>query len=193
MLSLMLLASIPSSFTTAMSAAPDVQSNAIREAKNGEFIASYYPPGALKRGEQGRVAFRLTIEPDGSLGTCDVTESSGFASLAKETCEIMLRYARLTPVRNEVGRAIRAVRPGAIVWKLPAGATRVARASAKSMPKPDPIICKRSQKTGSLVAKTKQCMPKSEWARAQQGLRDEADRLQARGYFEDGDGCTFNC
>ena len=183
MLPLLFLASIPALNST-VAAAPGTEQAIVRQSANGEFLTKNYPPGALKRGEQGRVGFKLTIEPDGSLGTCDVTESSGYASLDKETCEIMLRHARLSPVRNGEGRAIRASQSGFIVWRLPDGATRVASTSAKTMPKPDQIICKRSQTTGSLVAKTKQCMTRNEWARTQRQAQDEMDRYQGRGHMD---------
>ena len=185
MVPLLFLASIPTLLISNAANASDVEASVVRESANGEFISRHYPPGGYKRGEQGKVAFRLTIEPDGSLGTCDVTESSGFAALDKETCEVMLRYARLKPVRSADGRAIRAVQSGFIVWKLPPGATNVASATARTMPKPDKIICRRSPTTGSLIQRTKQCMTASQWAEANRINRDEIDRLQGRGHFED--------
>src|SRR3954451_20034966 len=114
----------------ATSGATAVQDQMIHASQNGEFLWKYYPPGALKRGEQGRVAFKLTIEPTGTIGTCDVTESSGFKALDAETCDIMGLYARVEPVRNSDGRAIRATQAGFIVWKLPPGAVKVASAGS---------------------------------------------------------------
>ena len=49
------------------SAAPQANDQMMRSEKNGQFLWDYYPPGALKRGEQGRVAFSLTIEPTGVI------------------------------------------------------------------------------------------------------------------------------
>jgi TonB family protein len=154
------------------------------EAANREFVVKNYPPGALKRGEQGRVAFRLTIEPDGSLSRCEVTESSGFSSLDDETCEIMVFNARLTPVRGEDGRAIRATQNGFIVWRLPGAPVQAPVPVAATMPQPDEVICKRSGKTGSLVAQTKQCLTRKQWLQAEQEARDAVERLQGRGNVE---------
>ena len=184
MVPLLLLASIPTMSLAALEAAPDAQDQAVRQSRNGEFMIKHYPPAALARGEQGRVAFRLTIEPDGSLGTCDVTESSGFATLDKETCEILLRYARLKPVFAQDGRRIRATQSGFIVWTLPARANRVASTTAKTMTKPDQIICKRSQTTGSLIQKTKQCMTRAEWVRTERMYQDEMDHFQGKAHFD---------
>lgn len=158
---------------------------AVRSSANGEFIASHYPPEALKRGEEGKVGFRLVIEPDGSLGTCEVTQSSGFKSLDNETCELILRYARLKAVRNSEGRAVRAVQNGHINWKLPAGAVKMASATPTKSHDPDKIICRRSATTGSLIKKTKQCMTARHWAEAQRIARDTAERIIGVGNAED--------
>jgi TonB family protein len=158
-------------------------------SSNGEFIARHYPLRALKAGEQGRVAFRLTVETDGSLGTCEVTQSSGSKALDNETCELILRYARLAPVRNAEGRAVRAVQNGHINWRLPASAPRLASASPSQGSHPDRVICKRTAKTGSLIARTKQCMTARQWAEATRIARDQANELIGKGYFEDGDAC----
>jgi TonB family protein len=172
---------------TSMGAAPDTTSQMVQASKNGEFLWRYYPPGALKRGEQGKVAFRLTIEPTGTIGTCDVTESSGFKALDYETCEIMAQYARVEPVRNTDGRAIRAVQNGFIVWKLPPGSTKIASAAtSKSMPKPNQIICKKDITTGSLIATTKQCLTRAEWLRQERITRDEMERLQGKDTIDEG-------
>ena len=186
MIPLWLLAATPA---LAMSASGTVAAEGVtaQEAANREFVVKNYPPGALKRGEQGKVAFRLTIEPDGSLSRCEVTESSGFSSLDDETCEIMVFNARLTPVRGEDGRAIRATQNGFIVWRLPGAPTHVAQALPATMPKPDEVICKRSGKTGSLVAMTKQCLTKKQWLQAEQEARDALERIQGKG------GCADKC
>ena len=185
MLPILFVASLPALLATSVADSSD-SGQRIQSAQNGEFVAAHYPPGALKRGEQGKVAFRLTVEPSGAIGACDVTSSSGFASLDNETCEMMVSYARLQPVRNMDGRAIRATQSGFIVWRLPAGVTVAsATPSAKTMPKPDEIVCKRSEVTGSLIAKVNQCMSRDDWKKQEQQWRDEMDRLQGRGHCDE--------
>jgi TonB family protein len=150
-------------------------------SENGEFIARNYPARALKAREQGKVGFRLVVEPDGSLGSCEVTASSGSKALDNETCELILRNARLNPVRNADGRAIRAVQTGYINWILPSNAPQMASVSASTGSDPDRIICKRTARTGSLVARTKQCMTARQWAEAGRIARGEAARLIGSG------------
>jgi len=185
---LLLLASIPSMLWTADGGAANAADQMVRDSKNGEFLWRYYPQGALNRGEQGRVAFRLTVEPTGLVSTCDVTESSGFKALDGETCEIMTLYAHLSPPRNADGRAIRAQQNGFIAWKLPPSATRIASApTSKTMAKPDQLICRKDIKTGSLIATTKQCMTKAEWTRTQTQYRQQMEEIQGRGNCGAGD------
>ena len=187
MIPLLMLATITMGLAASDGGAPSANDQMVRASQNGEFLWKYYPQGALKRGEQGKVAFRLTVEPTGTIGTCDVTESSGFATLDKETCEIMALYARVQPVRNAEGRAIRATQTGFIVWKLPPGAVKVASAgTSKTMPKPDGLVCRKDIQTGSLIATVKQCLTRTEWARQQNQARDEVGRLQGVGYCDGG-------
>jgi TonB family protein len=194
MFPLLMMASVTLGLVATDSGAPASSDQMVRAARNGEFLWKYYPPGALKRGEQGRVAFKLTIEPTGTVSTCDVTESSGFKSLDKETCDIMGLYARVEPVRSADGRAVRAVQDGFIVWKLPPGATQVATASTRrTMPKPDQLVCRKDTKTGSLIATTTQCLTRAEWARQEKEMRDTVGRLTG-GYCDGrGNPCMPPC
>ena len=182
MLPLLALASI----TTALSSTSGAQSaieQAARAGKNREFIADHYPPGALKRGEQGAVAFRVTIEPDGSLGSCQVTKSSGYPGLDNETCEVMIFNARLKPVKRN-GRAVRATQDGFIVWRHPSLSTQVASAGKNA--DASEIICKMSPKAGSMIIKVKQCLTKREWLHQEQVVKDEMERIQFRAFTSGG-------
>ena len=178
MIPLLVLVSIPPMLWGVESGAPQTTEQVVRGSKNGEFLWKYYPPGALKRGEQGTVGFNVTIEPTGTISGCEVTESSGFKALDNETCDIMGLYARVEPVRGTDGRAIRAVQKGFINWKLPPGTTKIASApTATRMPKPDKLICRKDITTGSLIATTRQCLTASEWRRQENQTKDEIDHM----------------
>lgn len=150
------------------------------KSDNGRFIAEHYPAEALKRGEQGRVAFILTVEKDGSLAGCEVTESSGFETLDRETCELLVRYAHLKPPVDAEGRRVRATKSGYIVWTLPTKPAELATATESFMPKPDPIICRRSPAPGSLIKKVKRCMTASDWKMEERATREYLDERQGR-------------
>jgi hypothetical protein len=48
------------------------------------------------------------------------------------------------------------------------------------MPKPDGLVCRKDITTGSLIATTKQCLTKAEWARQERITREEAERMQGK-------------
>jgi TonB family protein len=183
MVPLLALASLAPMLWTLGSGAPAVSDTMVEDAKNGEFLWKFYPAGAAKRGEQGRVAFRLTVEPDGLISTCDVTESSGFATLDKETCEIMGLYAHLAPIHDATGRTVRGNRDGFITWKLPPSVATPASPPPKlTMRKPDTVICRRDISTGSLVAMTRMCLPRSEWQLTSEQEKEHWQDMQGKGY-----------
>jgi TonB family protein len=182
MLSLLLM--VLPALTTSISLASVDGEQGVRISKNGEFIARYYPQRALKAREQGKVGFRLVVEPDGSLGSCEVTATSGSNALDNETCELIVRYARLTPVRNADGRAVRATQDGYINWRLPKHAPQLASAAASTGRDPDRIICRKSIKTGSLISRTKQCMSAKQWAEQRRIALDQAEKIIGSGYCE---------
>jgi TonB family protein len=191
MFQFLFLAAIPATMTTSTISDP-AAGQAVRAVKNGEFLAKNYPARALAAGEQGKVGFRIVVEPDGSLGSCEVTESSGFASLDNETCELIVRHARLPIVRNSEGRSVRAVQNGHINWVHPSGKNRLtAGVKQAALDKPDKVVCKRTPTTGSLIKRTKQCMTSQQWAETQRIAREQADRLVAKGYASDGMGCPL--
>lgn len=168
-------------------AASDASRQYVRATKNGEFLSEYYPEGALKRGEEGSVGFRIGVEREGWIGFCEITQSSGYKALDRETCEIMVQYARVKPVRTSDGRVVRAIQDGHITWRLPANAPRSAMAPAfNSTRKPDPILCRRDSTIGSMVGKTIQCLTRSEWELQQGFTQDAWQELQGKGHTGSG-------
>ena len=71
MLSLLLRAAVAVSIAATAAGAAQPADDYVQASKHGEFLSRYYPEGAAKRGEQGKVTFRLTINPDGSIGRCE--------------------------------------------------------------------------------------------------------------------------
>lgn len=79
---------------------------------------SDYPAAALMAGEEGTVAFRLTVGPSGRVENCTVTSSSGSSSLDSATCRILRSRARFTPARAADGSAISDEVDSSLVWRL---------------------------------------------------------------------------
>ena len=51
---------------------------AVREAKNREFVLKHYPARAMAAGEHGIVYFQVKLDRDGRLIGCEVTQRHGF-------------------------------------------------------------------------------------------------------------------
>ena len=179
MLASAILASSLSMAAVAVSAPIDPPT--VRQSANGEFMTKYYPHVALKRGEQGRVAFELGVGRDGSLTSCNVTQSSGHANLDAETCDFLIKYARLQPVRTTDGQAAEATQRGYINWQLPAGTKLAAGAAPAAALDPEKKICRRYARTGSKVAQVRVCHTREEWALKERVARDEVARSQELG------------
>lgn len=188
MVFLVLVASIAVTPDAAVAAA-NSQPPTLNQSVNAEFIAEHYPRAALTAGEQGKVGFKVTIEPNGSLATCDITQPSGFSSLDEATCDLIVRHARFQSVQDSEGRAVRAERLGYVNWKLPRG-TVTASASTQGKPSnPDKIVCRRSPAPGSFIIKIKQCMTRAEWNRQERLVRDAVEGVRDRVYCNE-HGCS---
>ena len=149
---------------------------------------SSYPPDALKRKEEGTVGVAVRTDRNGTMLDCEVTKSSGFASLDRASCAMLLAYGRTKPFLSADGRRVQHAQDGTVVWRLPDGRGSSAEAVAASSLSPiasgksaggttgERMICKRQSTTGSLVTATRVCMSKSDWDReltaTQQQLRE---------------------
>ncbi|HYJ52077.1 MAG TPA: energy transducer TonB, partial [Allosphingosinicella sp.] len=80
---------------------------------------SDYPREAIRRREQGRVEFELTVSPEGVPSACRILASSGSAALDDATCRIMYDRPRFTPARDAEGRPTTDTVRSAIHWVLP--------------------------------------------------------------------------
>jgi len=86
---------------------------------NRLFSSDDYPMNAIRREEQGTVAFRLSISRRGSVADCVVTSSSGSDALDEATCDILERRAAYEPARNAEGKRVPDQDTGRIRWVLP--------------------------------------------------------------------------
>lgn len=78
-----------------------------------------YPPDALRANEQGRVVARLAVNVDGAVTECEVTISSGFASLDAATCRIAMERIRLSPARDAAGKPVASHYVLPVNWMMP--------------------------------------------------------------------------
>jgi periplasmic protein TonB len=167
-------------FAAAMTS-PDVAQSV--ESRNGEFIFSQYPARALAAGEQGPVRFRAEVDERGNVLSCKVTEGSGFKRLDRETCDLIVDHASFKPALDQGGTARAAVHDGIVNWRIP-GAAPAATKAAYAGKSPDEVICKRVNKTGSLVTRSRACMTRREWAQNAERNQREWEEQGSKGFTE---------
>jgi TonB family protein len=83
------------------------------------FSTDDYPVDAIRRDEQGTVAFRLLINRRGRVSECQIVSSSGSNALDGATCRILEDRARFEPARDADGKRIADETTGRIRWMLP--------------------------------------------------------------------------
>lgn len=147
------------------------------------YVAAAYPRESMRRGEEGDVQLRVTIDDTGDLMGCAVVRSSGYAALDRASCDVMIFNGRFEPVVDDRGQRVRGMRDGMIAWRLPDGSRR-----PDTPPPPSnarqlavagaPVICRYSLTTGSTRRRTKQCHSEADWSRADAYAREETDRMQ---------------
>ena len=80
--------------------------------------ANGYPPAAAASGEQGRVAFTLTVDETGRVSECKVTKSSESPLLDETTCNFMTANGRFEIPRDKKNRPTTGTWSSAMTWKL---------------------------------------------------------------------------
>ena len=163
----------------AVAGAETAEQTAFRVAKNGEVVFNNYPPRALKAGEQGMVGFLITLDRDGEPTECKVTHTSGHPLLDRETCALISNFGVFKPVRDANGNLVRVARSqGFVNWQIP-GKTPVSVATKiASKNVPDKMVCRRIERTGSLIAKDRICRTAREWARTQAEQKAYVEEIQ---------------
>lgn len=75
-----------------------------------------YPTKVIENGDAGAVTAHLSVTPEGRVGGCKVTETSGSDALDGLTCRIATRRARFTPARDAGGQTAAGDYYVAVTW-----------------------------------------------------------------------------
>jgi TonB family protein len=91
-----------------------------RSIDAGSWIGtSDYPVQARRRGAEGAVRVRYTVNRTGRVEGCEIVESSGVEALDRASCALLTARGRFEPARDAGGEAVASVVQQRIVWKLP--------------------------------------------------------------------------
>ncbi len=178
---LILVAALMGAASPAMAQTPNAAQNA-RDAANLNVLQAYYPARALAAREQGPVGFRVKIDASGQPTECQVTQSSGYPLLDKETCDLITLRAVFKPNANISGSQV-STHDGVVNWTLPASMNITTVPSTQRLAAavaPEKKVCKKTTRTGSLVATERVCMTPSEWKRQSDESRQIWEEVQGR-------------
>ena len=75
----------------------------IWQLPSGEIVFRDYPSEVGPASISGKVEFRATTGADGTLQSCQITKTSGYPSLDRESCRLLTMYAKFKPVRMKDG------------------------------------------------------------------------------------------
>lgn len=78
-----------------------------------------YPAEAIRNGEQGTVAVRVTIGPDGNVTDCSITQSSGSDVLDSTTCRIIRERLKTKPAATVDGLSKITLIDQKVRWVIP--------------------------------------------------------------------------
>ena len=151
-----------------------------RAVANVDTLMAYYPPQAKAAGEQGLVAFTVSLDRDGHPTSCQVTHSSGSRTLDEETCPVLLAHAEFAPDVNAAGTRVAGTHQGVINWQLhgyPPNAPLAAPVAVVSNTAPAKMVCHRTLRTGTLADYERICMTAAEWKRGADEVKHDWEEI----------------
>jgi protein TonB len=80
-----------------------------------------YPRSALRKHQQGRVCYRITVGTNGRITECRINQSSGYPVLDAITCKIAQERMHFIPAHDEAGNPTVDYYDLAVEWRLPSG------------------------------------------------------------------------
>lgn len=168
-----LLVSAPS-----LAQAPSQQAD--KGASNWDVFLKLYPPRALAAKEEGAVGFTVTLDSKGDVTDCQVTHSSGHPLLDQETCKLVTMNAVFKP-DPALGLSQTKTHEGLINWRLPnSTATLAAPRAVATNEAPEKLVCKKTQKTGSIAGYERTCMTPTEWAKQSDAMKADWQDIQGK-------------
>ena len=153
---------------------------AAREAASMNTLMAYYPPQAKAAGEQGLVAFTVSLDRDGHPTSCQVTHSSGSRTLDEETCPVLLAHAEFAPDVNAAGTRVAGTHQGVINWQLhgyPPNAPLAPPVAVAANKAPDRMVCRRTVRTGTIADYERICMTAAEWKRGADEVKHDWEEI----------------
>ena len=90
-----------------------------RNGPAGWITSNDYARSDLVREREGTAGYRLVIGSNGRVDACEITRSSGHASLDSNTCRLIESRARFEPAKNNRGETTVGTYTGTVTWQIP--------------------------------------------------------------------------
>lgn len=90
-----------------------------RNGPGGWISNNDYPSSDLRRGNEGTANYRLVVGSNGRVDACEITSSTGHASLDRTTCRLIERRARFDAATDGLGERVVGTFTGAVTWRIP--------------------------------------------------------------------------
>jgi protein TonB len=90
-----------------------------RNGPTGWITTDDYARSDLIRNREGTANYRLVVGSDGRVDACEITRSSGHATLDRNTCRLIERRARFDPATNNRGDTVVGTYAGSVTWQIP--------------------------------------------------------------------------
>jgi periplasmic protein TonB len=90
-----------------------------RNGPAGWITTDDYARSDLVRNREGTAGYRLVIGSDGRVDACEITRSSGHATLDTNTCRLLERRARFDAATNNRGEKTVGTYSGSVTWQIP--------------------------------------------------------------------------
>lgn len=78
-----------------------------------------YPTSALREERQGTTGFSVTVNPEGRVAACQVTETSGSPDLDEATCRLVTLRGRFSPALDADKKPVAGKYSNRIRWTIP--------------------------------------------------------------------------
>lgn len=151
-----------------------------RDRQISEIVFQNYPARALAAGEEGPVFFTVSLDKDAHPTACQVTHGSGHPLLDEETCDLIVQHAVFSKSMDANGNLVK-VAEGVVNWTLPGHRPAPINVSAAATAKkPEPQVCKKTVRVGTLSGFERTCMTPSQWAKQSDEMKQPWEELQGR-------------
>lgn len=78
-----------------------------------------YPARDIRQENEGVTGFRVVVGTDGRVKSCEITSSSGFATLDQATCRNVEKRARFDAARDANGEKVVGTYSSKVRWQIP--------------------------------------------------------------------------